>query len=212
MARETLTRDKVLDAALRLADTDGLDKLSMRKLAGELGVEAMSLYNHVANKRDLLDGIAGRVFETIPLPDRALPWEERLRALGTGAFAALNEHPVVVRALAADQANPLSHGALRMIDAMLGALLEAGLDEYHAARAYRSLFGMVCGAVLISASGLGAEPAQPPVEWFERTVTAKELPDLRRVLPVLAEVDCMQDFEFQLELFLNGLTSGRRCS
>ncbi|HVW40376.1 MAG TPA: TetR/AcrR family transcriptional regulator C-terminal domain-containing protein [Amycolatopsis sp.] len=206
MARETLTRDKVLDAALRLADSDGLAGLSMRKLAGELGVEAMSLYNHVENKRDLLNGIAARVFESVPLPDRALPWQERLRVLANGTFAAFNEHPVIARALVSDEANPLTVGALRLIDAIIGALLDAGLDPYRAARGYRSLLGMVFGAVLVDSSGLTAEAAQtPPVEWFRRTVSAREFPNLHQVLPVLAEIDCAQDFEFQLELFLNGL-------
>ncbi|WP_255355826.1 TetR family transcriptional regulator, partial [Frankia sp. CpI1-P] len=64
---------------MRLADERGLAGLTMRRLAAELGVEAMSLYNHVANKRDLLDGIAARVYESIPLPDPALAWDERLR-------------------------------------------------------------------------------------------------------------------------------------
>jgi AcrR family transcriptional regulator len=106
-ARETLNRERVLGAALRLAGEQGLTGLSMRRLAADVGVEAMSLYNHVANKGDLLDGMAARVFEGIPLPDPALPWDDRLRALGTAAFT---EHPVVVRAVAAGQANPRSAG------------------------------------------------------------------------------------------------------
>jgi TetR/AcrR family tetracycline transcriptional repressor len=208
MGRQTLSRERVLDAALRLADQNGLAGLSMRKLASELGVEAMSLYNHVKNKGDLLDGIAARVFEGIPLPDPALPWEDRLRALGHATFAAFNAHPVVAQALAADQAKPLSRGALRLIDAILGALLDAGLSEYFAARGYRSMLGMVFGAVLVDSSGLAAEPAAPPIEWFQRNVSQQDMPSLFRVLPALAEVDCIQDFEFQLELFLNGLNGG----
>jgi AcrR family transcriptional regulator len=109
-ARETLNRERVLGAALRLAGEQGLTGLSMRRLAADVGVEAMSLYNHVANKGDLLDGMAARVFEGIPLPDPALPWDDRLRALGTAAFKSLTEHPVVVRAVAAGQANPRSAG------------------------------------------------------------------------------------------------------
>ncbi|KAA9161836.1 TetR family transcriptional regulator [Amycolatopsis acidicola] len=212
MPRETLSREKVLDAALRLADRNGLAGLSMRKLATELGVEAMSLYNHVKNKRDLLDGVAARVFESIQLPDEARPWQERLRELAHATFDAFNAHPVVAQALAADEVKPLSRGGLRLIDAMLGALLDAGLSEQHAARGYRSLLGMVFGAVLVGTSASAGETAAPPVEWFRRNASEREVPHLHRVLPALVEVDCVQDFEFQLELFLNGLANSGRCS
>src|SRR5258706_555070 len=95
-----LLRDvKAIREDVRLAGEQGLTGLSMRRLAADVGVEAMSLYNHVANKGDLLDGMAARVFEGIPLPDPALPWDDRLRALGTAAFKSLTVHPVVVRAI-----------------------------------------------------------------------------------------------------------------
>lgn len=216
MPRETLSRDKVLDAALRLADEQGLDGLSMRKLATTLGVEAMSLYNHVASKGDLLDGVTARVFEVIPLPDAELPWDERLRALGGGAFAAFSAHPVVVRMLAANQANPRSAGALRFIDALLGALLDAGLDERAAARRYRSLLGLVFGAVLAGpgerSSGSGPDGAtqrtEPIGDWFRRHVTADQLPHLHRALDDLFDLDCAPEFGDQLEFFLSGIREG----
>ncbi|WAL66245.1 TetR/AcrR family transcriptional regulator C-terminal domain-containing protein [Amycolatopsis cynarae] len=211
MARETLSRTKVLDSALRLADEQGLSGVSMRKLAAELGVEAMSLYNHVANKRDLLNGVAARVFESIPLPDESLPWDQRLEAAAKAAFGVFNRHPAVVRALVSEQANPLSRGALRLIDAILGALLEAGLTERHAARAYRALLGMLYGAVLVGSADLPGGGAEASVEWFRETVTERELPHLHRTLPELSKGDCVQDFEFQLALFLGGLRAGGRC-
>lgn len=206
-----LSREKVLDAALRLASEYGLAGLSMRKLAAELGVEAMSLYNHVANKGDLLDGLTARVFESVPLPAPG-PWDARLRALTTGLYAAFSRHPVVVRALATDQANPRSVGALKFIDAMQSALLDAGLDERGAARGYRSLMGLVFGAVLTESVGLSGEAprlerGEPVGAWFQRLVTAEELPALHRVLPSMLEGDCLQDFEFQLDLLIGGLSA-----
>lgn len=212
-----LSREKVLDAALRLAGEHGLAGLSMRKLAADVGVEAMSLYNHVANKGDLLDGLTARVFESVPLPG-AGPWDERLRALTHGLYTAFSRHPVVVRALATDAANPRSAGALKFIDAMFSALLDAGFDERGAARGYRSLIGLVFGAVLTETVGLsGAAPettelerAEPVVAWFQRSVTADGLPSLHRALPSLLEGDCLRDFEFQLDLVIGGLRASVR--
>ncbi|WP_410614498.1 TetR/AcrR family transcriptional regulator C-terminal domain-containing protein [Amycolatopsis sp. lyj-109] len=202
-----LTREKVLEVALRLADEEGLAALSMRKVAAAAGVEAMSLYNHVENKGDLLDGLTARVFEDVSLPDPALPWDGRLRELAGGLHASFTRHPVVVRALAAQDANPRSAGALRVIDALLRALLDAGLDERAVARAYRSLLGMLFGSVLTgtAATGSPAVRAEPVVAYFRRMVTAEELPSLCRVLPALETGDCVQDFEYQLDLLIGGL-------
>ena len=205
-----LTREKVLDAALRLADEQGLAALSMRKVAAAVGVEAMSLYNHVSNKGDLLDGLTARVFEEVALPDPALPWDVRLRSLAAGLHASFTRHPVVVRALAAQDANPRSAGALRVIDAVLHALLDAGLSEETAARSYRSLLGMLFGSVLTGTAtpaGPGSPTVrdEPVVAWFRRMVTAEELPSLHRVLPALESGDCVQDFGYQLDLLIGGL-------
>jgi AcrR family transcriptional regulator len=208
MTRETLSREKVLDAALRLADEQGLPALSMRKLAAEVGVEAMSLYNHVANKGDLLDGMAARVFEGIPLPDPALCWEKRLHALGMAVFASFTAHPVVVRALAAGQANPRSAGALRLIDAILAALLDGGLDERAAARGYRSLMSLLFGSALresIDLAGNIPDRAEPINDWFRRNVDPGVLPSLHRTLPALMDVDCLPDFADELTALIVGL-------
>ncbi|WP_410631039.1 TetR/AcrR family transcriptional regulator C-terminal domain-containing protein [Amycolatopsis sp. cmx-4-83] len=203
----SLNREKILDAALRLADEQGLPALSMRKVAAAVGVEAMSLYNHVENKGDLLDGLTARLFEEVALPDPAVRWDDRLRSLAEGLHASFSRHPVVVRALAAQDANPRSAGALRVIDAVLKAFLDAGLPDEAAARGYRSLLGMLFGSVLVgtTATGTGAVRAEPVVAWFRRMVTAEELPSLHRVLPALEAGDCVQDFEYQLEVFTAGL-------
>jgi TetR/AcrR family tetracycline transcriptional repressor len=210
MTRETLSREKVLDAALRLAAEQGLAGLSMRRLATEVGVEAMSLYNHVANKGDLLDGMAARVFENIALPDPSLPWEKRLHELGMAAFKSFSEHPVVVRALAAGQANPRSVGALRLIDAILGALLDGGLDERAAARGYRSLLSVLFGSALresLDLAGNIPDRAEPINDWFRRNVDPGSLPSLHRTLPALMDAHCTPDFADELDLVIVGLRS-----
>ncbi|HEY3708215.1 MAG TPA: TetR/AcrR family transcriptional regulator C-terminal domain-containing protein [Amycolatopsis sp.] len=208
MVRETLTREKVLEAALRLVDEHGMSALSMRKLAAELGVEAMSLYNHVKNKGDLLDGITAHVFESVPLPAEGWGWETRVRHLAEGLYTAFTRHPAVVRTLAAEEANPRSPGALRVMDALVGALLDGGLDEAAAARGYRSLMGLTFGAALADSVGLAGAPAEreePVDDWFARMVNPRDHPNLVRVLPALESVDCVQDFQEQLALLLAGL-------
>jgi AcrR family transcriptional regulator len=210
-SKGTLSRETVLDGALGLADEAGLGAVSMRRLASRLGVEAMSLYNHVSGKADLLDGIASRVFESIPVPDAALPWDERVRALVWGCYEAMRAYPAVVQALVAEAANPRSAGALAVIDAILGALFDGGLDERAAARGYRSLLGLVFGSVLVEAADPAvpvvpaAERAEPIADWFVRMVTPGGLPHLYRALPALMAADCAADFGHELDLLIQGL-------
>src|SRR5215831_1286990 len=91
-ARVPLTRVRVLHAAMGLADRDGIAALTMRKLAQELGVEAMSLYNHVANKEDLLDGMVDLVFAEIGLPSKEVDWKAAMRQRAIAARAVLSHH------------------------------------------------------------------------------------------------------------------------
>jgi hypothetical protein len=137
-----------------------------------------------------------------------VPWEQRLRLLARGLHAAFTRHPVVVRALAAQDANPRSPGALRVIDALLHALLDAGLDDEAVARTYRSLLGMLFGSVLTANTGMAAarvERTEPVTAWFRRMAIEEELQSLRRVLPAMEAGDCVQDFGYQLELLISGL-------
>ena len=91
--RVPLSRERVLQAAVRLADESGIDALSMRRLGQELGVEAMSLYNHVANKDDLLDGIVDLVLGDIEIPPSGTPWREAMRKRAISAHEVLLAHP-----------------------------------------------------------------------------------------------------------------------
>src|SRR5438876_12042574 len=93
MSRTPLSRKRVLDAAIRLADEGGIESLTMRKLARELGVEAMSLYNHVANKGDLVDGIVDLVVAEIELPDGTDDWAAAIRECAVSAHETFLRHP-----------------------------------------------------------------------------------------------------------------------
>src|SRR5688500_15945088 len=92
-ARLPLSRDRVLRTAIDLADQNGIESLSMRRLGHELGVEAMSLYNHVANKEDLLDGIADILIGEIEVPGDGDDWKTAMRRRALSAHEMLARHP-----------------------------------------------------------------------------------------------------------------------
>jgi TetR/AcrR family tetracycline transcriptional repressor len=191
--REPLTRERILAAALALAGEEGLSGLSMRRLAKVLGVEAMALYNHVANKTDILDGIAERVYAEIERPDPALPWAERVRATVLSTYRVLRRHPVVPLALVTDQANPTSLRALQPLDDLVGALTEAGFDDDGVRQALGALNSLVFGSLLLTTAGFAREHTahaeQEQMDVYIRQVNPATLPHFARVLPALAAGD-----------------------
>jgi hypothetical protein len=111
-----------------------------------------------------------------------LAWDERVRVVIRGCYEVLRAHPVVVQALVAEAANPRSGGALSVIDAILGALFDAGFDEREAARGYRALLGLVFGSILVEAADPAvpvvpdSERAEPIADWFVRMATPTGMP------------------------------------
>jgi AcrR family transcriptional regulator len=149
--RVPLTRERVLDAAVRLADESGIDALSMRRLAKELGVEAMSLYNHVANKDDLLAGITDLVLGEIELPEEG-DWKTALRRSALSAHEVLRAHPWACT-LALSPGRPPSPGravsvSVRRADWMLRQLREGGFSAEVAYHAYHALDAHILGFTL----------------------------------------------------------------
>src|SRR3954451_20481908 len=135
--RIPLTRERVLQAAAALADASGSETLSMRKLGEALGVEAMSLYNHVANKEDLLDGMIDVVFAEIELPSGELDWRTAMRRRSTSARAALSRHRWAI-GLMESRASP-GPATLRQHDAVLGCLRAAGFSAALTAHAFSAI-------------------------------------------------------------------------
>src|ERR1700730_2760714 len=122
--RAPLSRERVLRAAIALADKGGIASLTMRNLGQELGVEAMSLYNHVANKEDILDGIVDLVFSEIALPSDRTGWKVGARRRAVSARHALLRHPWAT-SLMHSRANP-GPASMRHHDSVLGNLRKAG--------------------------------------------------------------------------------------
>jgi AcrR family transcriptional regulator len=123
-SRPQLTRQRVVAAAVELADSDGIESISMRRLAQELGVEAMSLYTHVRNKDDLLDGMADAVISQIPLSAGGAGWKAAMRQMALAAREVMLRHPWAPHVIETRTAP--GPAALGYINAVIGTLREGG--------------------------------------------------------------------------------------
>jgi len=136
-----LSRSRILEVAVRLADQGGIESLSMRRLARELGVKAMSLYNHVANKDDIIDSIVDRVIGEIEVPSLEVDWKTALRRRAHSAHQVLLRHPwATVTIVSRVNAGP---AMLRYANATIGCLREAGFPFEVADRAWRVISRVV---------------------------------------------------------------------
>ena len=144
--RRPLDRVQIVDAAVALADEDGLPAVSMRKVAARLGVEAMSLYHHVANKDDLLDGMVDAVTAEFTVPTDAPDWQAVLRGRCQAAREALRRHPWAVGLM--DSRSSPGMATLRHHEAVLASLRGAGFSVAGAAHAFALIDSFLYGFAL----------------------------------------------------------------
>ena len=142
-ARTPLTRDRILHAALDLADGSGIETVTMRRLGEELGFEAMSLYRHVANKNDLLDGMLDLVLAEWQLPDGQGDWREAIRTSALSVHDALRRHRWAAQLLMTG--THLRPARLRYMERLLGRLRDAGFDAETTYHVYHLLDGYIFG-------------------------------------------------------------------
>lgn len=210
--RTPLRRERVLHAAVALADAHGAGSLTMRKLGRELGVEAMSLYNHVKNKDELLDGMIDVVFGEIELPGAGTGWKSAMRRRAISAREALARHRWAI-GLMESRSSP-GPATLRHHDAVLGSLRSAGFSIALAAHAFSALDSYVYGFALQEAS-LPFDTAQQTADVVQSILTqmpADEYPHLTEmaVEHVLQPgYDYGHEFTFGLDLILDGLERAR---
>lgn len=145
-ARTQLSRKRVLEAAIRVADAGGIDGLSMRRLAQELGVEAMSLYYYVSNKSDLLVGIADMVVGEIELPAEDAEWKPALRTLALSAYEAFSRHPWAANVVLGDAG--VTPARLEYMEAILGTLRRAGFSAQMTDHGYHTIESHIMGFTL----------------------------------------------------------------
>jgi AcrR family transcriptional regulator len=145
-AREPLSRERALRVAMALADRGGIDTLTMRKLAEELGVEAMSLYHHVPNKDAILDGMVDLVFAEIEAPARDVGWKDALRRRCESVRRVMLRHPWALRLM--ESRKTPGAATLAHHDAVLGCLRAGGFSLGLTAHAYALIDAYVYGFVL----------------------------------------------------------------
>ena len=193
-------------AAIDLADEQGIGAVTMRAVAARLGVEAMSLYNHVKNKDEMLDGMIDLVVEEIDLPADTDDWREAMRCRAVSAHEAFARHlwaPTLI-----DSRETSGPARLRYFDWVLGTLVRAGFSYEGASRCFSVLDSYIYGfgrqQFNLSVEGI---PPEVMAEMFRAAVPADVYPYLHRMATEAMETgyDAEADFDFGLEVILDGL-------
>ena len=210
--RDPLTPEKIVDAALEVLDSDGLDLLSMRHVARTLHTSAASLYWHVGSKDGLLDLIFDRVIGEIPVPDPDPEhWREQIKQVARGERATILGHRDIVR-LSLGRI-PLGPHALRYADRVLAILRAGGVPDDLAVAGQQLLISIVIGFAIDETGEGGQPPAeQPPsseagtmVRDYMASLPADRFPHLVALADRFAADDADQRFELLLDLFVDGL-------
>ncbi len=206
--KRQLTHERVVKAAIKLADRSGIAALTMRKLADNLGVEAMSLYHHVANKDAILDAMVDQIFSEITPPKAGMFWKHAMRARAESARSVLVRHPWAVQVLDTRQ-NP-GPETLGHHDAVIGCLLDAGFSVALAAHTYSLLDSYIYGFVMqeLTLPFKTGEEAQAVAEYFLAGLPEDRYPNLAKLTREhVLQPDYVHshEFDFGLDLILDGL-------
>jgi AcrR family transcriptional regulator len=206
-SRRPLSRERVVAAAVAIADERGVPAVTMRELASRLGVEAMSLYNHVANKDEILDAMVDLVIAEVDLPDDVEDWREAMRRRAVSAHAVFARHPWAP--LLIDSRESSGPARLHYFDWVLGALMRAGFAVDDAARAFSLLDSYVYGFGIqqFNLSAGGGASQEEMAEALLAAIPIETYPHLHRMAShaMQAGYDAEADFAFGLGLILDGL-------
>jgi AcrR family transcriptional regulator len=205
--RAQLTRERVVAAAIDLADRDGIESISMRRVAQELGVEAMSLYTHVRNKDDLLDGMVDAVVSEIPRSADGADWKTSLRVMVLAARAVVLRHPWAARTIETRTAP--GPAVLGYVNAVIGLLREGGFSIAQAHHALHILGSRVLGFTqdLFDDSG-DLDPETAASLANELGATHPYIVEMALAVThtgALGPCDDDAEFELALDLILDGL-------
>lgn len=206
--REPLSRQRIVQAAHRIMDEEGLEAVTMRRVGRELGVEAMSLYNHVRDKEDILDAICEDVLAEFRVPQEQ-SWAEAARAGAHEYRRLLLAHPNVLT-LMTERKGPITNpDSLRAWEFALDLFRNAGLSEADSVKAFHAFGSYILGYVTMELGLMvGAPEDEAHVHAHEelaRMLQTADLPRLRETLPYFVDCDVEEQFDFGLDLLIEGI-------
>jgi AcrR family transcriptional regulator len=206
--REPLTRQRIIRAALRIMDEEGLEAVTMRAIGRDLGVEAMSLYNHVKDKEDILNGVCEQVLAEFRIPESE-DWAEAARLGAREYRRLLLAHPNVITLLSEGKGPFTNPDALRAYEFALDVFRSVGLTEADSVKAFHTFGGYILGFVMMElgpmVGGRDDETHHRAHEEMARMLASADLPRLREAFPYIIDCDVEEQFEFGLELLIEGL-------
>lgn len=204
MTTEPLSRSRIVAAAIDLIEREGADAVSMRRIAAELGVGVMSLYNHVPNKDALLSAVAETVLSGIEFTDDPdAHWTDRVRAQARAFRQIAHHHPRSTMVVVSRQLH--SNAGLLPVERALATLRGAGFDGPDAVRMLRMFIAFIVGSLLRE---VGVTPTFAPVHRGEvepAEIDATLFPEVSALAPLLAECDHEAEFEFGIELLIQAI-------
>jgi AcrR family transcriptional regulator len=217
-AREPLSRNRIVAAAVAILDQHGVDALSMRTLAEELQTAATSLYRHVHNKGELLDLTVDALMSEVELPPDDLDWQTSMRAVSLNFRSVLRRHPGA--AVLRGTRLAIGPNTLRLMECVCSKLLAAGFSETEAGAAGATIINYTVGCVLgevlptqeIEAAGYTWDQFEVEMQKRVETLSLDRYPVMRRMLPMLLGHHHDQPFEYGLDALLDGLELRRAAS
>jgi TetR/AcrR family transcriptional regulator, tetracycline repressor protein len=207
MPNRGMNERRIAEAALSLVDAEGVDGLSMRKLAQAVRMAPMSLYTYFPDRDAVLEAVTQLVLAEVEVPDEDLDWRETIRQIMRSIRRVGLRHPNVAPLI--NRFPPRTLDALAFVEAGFRSFRKAGFDDRSTARCYRALAVYSMGSFDVELSGyFGAHPAalEDPDSLAAPSV-GRHLPNLTRVGPELAGQDDEAEFEYGLDLLLNGFAA-----
>jgi AcrR family transcriptional regulator len=210
-AKIPLTRSQIVQAALRIVQAEGIDAVSMRRIAGEFATGPSSLYAHVANKDELLQLMFDEMCRLVPLPEPdPANWKEQLKQIARSGYRIMIEHNDLARA--ALGTIPTGPNALRISEAMLGIVISGGVPSQVAAWVLDRLFLYIVADAFeysiwrdeVADTAAVEQLSGDLLAYFEQ-LPAEQFPNIRRYAGDLVSGDTADRFEFGLDLLIDGL-------
>ncbi len=208
-SRERLTRERVVAAALAVVDRDGLERLTMRALGRELGVDPMAAYHHVPNKGAILQGVVEAILAEIPVPspDTMMSWPDGVRLIARSYRLALLAHPNALTV--ASTQPPLTPASLGLIEAAMTLLVRGGLTPLESLEVINGSAALVIGSTVVEAGVTpGSEPIEPEtIVGVYAGLSSDDYPILSTIMgsAEAQQFDSERQFEDLLDAYVRGL-------